>query len=58
MSFWIADDLDPERDIPADADPVLLYLDSLTSVREGAVGDMAFVLEDFKQYVASLRALA
>jgi len=25
---------------------VLLYLDYLTSVREGAVGDMAFVLED------------
>ena len=35
--------------IPA---PILGLSDRL---RDGAVGDMAFVLEDFKQYVASLR---
>ena len=51
MKWSIANDFDPETDISPDADPVILYLDYLTGVREGAVGDIGFVLEDFKQWV-------
>ena len=34
MRYSIADDLDPERDIGPDADPVLAYLDYLAGMRE------------------------
>ena len=49
MRYSIADDLDPERDIGADADPVLAYLDLPRGMREGAVGDMGFTLQDLGQ---------
>jgi len=42
MNYSIVSDYDPEADISPDADPVLLYLDYLNGVREGAVGDMQF----------------
>jgi len=55
MSWSIASDYDPEADIGPDVAPVLLYLDYLAGVREGA-GDMGFTLRDFKDYVARLRS--
>ena len=53
--FTIAEDLDPDGDIPADADPMAEYLTYLADVRGGAVGDMGFTLEDFTRYIAGLR---
>ena len=42
MNYSMVSHYDPEADISPDADPVLLYLDYLNGVREGAVGDMQF----------------
>jgi len=46
--FSIADDLDPDGDMSADADPITEYLTYLDCVNAGAVGDMGFTLEDFR----------
>jgi hypothetical protein len=51
----ITEDLDPDDDMPGDADPMAEYLTYLADVRGGAVGDMGFTLEDFKRYIAGLR---
>jgi hypothetical protein len=53
--FTIAEDLDPDGDMPADADPMAEYLTYLAHVRGSAVGDMGLTLEDFKGYIAGLR---
>ena len=53
--FTIAEDFDPDSDMPANADPMAEYLTYLADVRGGAVGDMGFTSEDFKRYIAGLR---
>ena len=53
--FTIAEDFDPDSDMPANADPMAEYLTYLADVRGGAVGDMGFRSEDFKRYIAGLR---
>ena len=42
-------------DMQADADPMSEYLTHVSQVREGAVGDMGFTLEDFRRYIDALR---
>jgi hypothetical protein len=53
--YSIADDLDPDGDMPADADPLATYLTYLADVRGGDVGDMGFTIDDFKRYIVGLR---
>jgi hypothetical protein len=53
--YGIADDLDPDGDMPADADPMAAYLTYLADVRYGAVGNMNFTLADFKTYIGGFR---
>jgi hypothetical protein len=55
--FSIADDLEPDGDMSANAYPLSEYLTYLNDVREGAVGDMGFTLDDFNRYIAGLRKL-
>lgn len=52
--FTIADNFEPDGDMPADADPMTEYLSYLADMRGGAVGDMGFTLEDFNRYIAGL----
>jgi hypothetical protein len=52
-AYSIADDYDPDGDMPAAADPLTAYLTCLEDVRLGGVGDMGFSLEDFKRYIAA-----
>jgi hypothetical protein len=53
--FTIANDFDPDGDMPANADPMAEYLTYLADVRGSAAGDMGFTSEDFKRYIAGLR---
>jgi hypothetical protein len=41
--------------MPADADPMTVYLTYLADVHGGAVGDMGFTLEDFQRYIDGLQ---
>jgi hypothetical protein len=43
-NYTIADDLDPDGEMSADADPMAEYLTYLSDVEKGAVGDMGFTL--------------
>jgi len=52
--FTIAENFDPDSDMPANADPMAKYLTYLADVRGGAVGDMGFTLQDFQRYIAGL----
>ena len=51
-AYSIADDYDPDGDMPADTDPMAASLTYLEDVRLGGVGDMGFTLDDFKRYIA------
>jgi hypothetical protein len=51
----LADDFDPDGDMPANGDPMTEYLSCyLADVPGAAVGDIKFTLEDFKRYIAGL----
>jgi hypothetical protein len=53
--YSIRDDYDPDGDLNADADPVAAYLTYREDVRIGFVVEMRFTLEDFREYISSLR---
>ena len=55
MEYSIANDYDPNGDMPATADCVAEYLTYLAEFDSGAVGDMGFMLEDFRRYIEGRR---
>jgi hypothetical protein len=48
--YTIAEHYDPDREMSPNADPLSAYLTYVADVRGGAVGEMRFSLQDFKQY--------
>jgi len=53
--YTIAEHYDPDREMSPNADPLSAYLTYVADVRGGAVGEMRFSLQDFKQYIAGPR---
>jgi hypothetical protein len=54
--YSIARDYDPYNEIlSADSDPMAAYLTYLADVTGGAVGNMGFTVDDFREYINSLK---
>jgi hypothetical protein len=54
--YSIARDYDPGQEIlSAESDPMAAYLMYLADVTGGAVGNMGFMVDDFREYINSLK---
>lgn len=52
--YTIANDLDRDGEMSADADPFWEYVNYANRVEKGAIADMGFTLDDFKRYIEGL----
>jgi hypothetical protein len=53
--YSIENNLDPNREMSPNAEPLTEYLAYLSDVQKGAVEPMGFTVQDFEAYIAGLR---
>jgi hypothetical protein len=54
LKYTIADDYDPDDEMPTDTDPLQAY-QIYVEDRDAGHGDMGFTLEDRERYIAEMR---